>query len=70
MNISSIHLHLTTKEVSMKSGSLRANLINEINESFDDVCESLEFAIRMIRDGETRENVIEYLTQIETRLLK
>lgn len=54
----------------MKSGSLRANLINEINESFDDVCESLEFAIRMIRDGETRENVIEYLTQIETRLLK
>jgi len=54
----------------MKSGSLRENLIREINESYDDVCESIEFVIRMIRDGETRENVIEYLKQVETRLLK
>ena len=54
----------------MKSGSLRENHINEVNDMFDDICETVEFIIRMIRDGETRENVIEYLKQVETRLLK
>ena len=70
MNISSIHLHLTTKEASMKSGSLRENLIKEINESFDDICDSVEFIIRMVKDGESRENIIEYLEQFERKLLK
>jgi hypothetical protein len=37
---------------------------------FDDICETVEFIIRMVKDGESRENVIEYLTQFEERLLK
>lgn len=54
----------------MKSGSLRENLIKEINESFDDICDSVEFTIRMVKDGESRENIIEYLEQFERKLLK
>ena len=54
----------------MKSGSLRENLLKEINESFDDICEAVEFIIRMVKEGETRENVIEYLEQVERKLLK
>ena len=54
----------------MKSGSLRENLIKEINESFDDICDSVEFIIRMVKDGESRENIIEYLEHFERKLLK
>ena len=64
-----VHLHLTTKEVIMKSGSLKDNLLNEVKEAIDDINDSVEFAIRLIDEGETRENIREYLTQLSARLL-
>ena len=64
-----VHLHLTTKEAFMKSGSLKENLMNEVKEAFDDINESVEFAIRLLDDGETRENIREFLTQLSARLL-
>ena len=53
----------------MKSGSLKDNLLNEVKEAIDDINDSVEFAIRLIDDGETRENIREFLTQLSARLL-
>lgn len=53
----------------MKSGSLKDNLMNEVKEAFDDINESVEFAIRLLDDGETRENIREFLAQLSARLL-
>lgn len=53
----------------MKSGSLRENLTNEVKETFDDINVAVESAIRLIDEGETRENIREYLAQLSARLL-
>lgn len=53
----------------MKSGSLRENLMNEVKETFDDINVAVESAIRMIDDGESPENIREYLRQLSARLL-
>ena len=53
----------------MKSGSLKDNLLNEVKEAIDDINDSVEFAIRLLDEGETRENIREYLAQLSARLL-
>ena len=65
-----VHLHLTTKEVSMKSGSLRDNLVKEVEDTFDDLYQSAEWIKDLIKSGETADMLIEAVEQFQQRLLK
>lgn len=54
----------------MKSGSLRENLVKEVEDTFDDLFQSVDWIKDLIKSGETGEQIIEALDQLQMRLLK
>ena len=54
----------------MKSGSLRDNLVKEVEDTFEDLYQSAEWIKDLIKSGESADMLIEAVEQFQQRLLK